>query len=360
MDLSNQRFPQDRGHKLPNKIDIEKRARIFSMITNVDQNVGRLFKKLKDLNLTPKTIVIFMIDNGPNTRRYVVGLRGKKCEVYEGGIRSPFFMHWPPFLEPGRISDRVVAHIDVLPTLLDACGIPKPDELRLDGRSFLPQLIGEKTVWPDRTIVIQAHRGDRPVKFHNFAARSQRWKLLHASGFGKESFEGKPRFELYDMLNDPLETKDLADNHPDMVEKMVKEYEAWFKDVSHTRPDNYTPPRIHIGTPHENPVVLTRQDWRHKKGKPWGSDSNGYWSLYVAATGSYQIRLRFPAAVVPTKALLKISNQTLSGAVDQGALEYTFKKVQLHRGRTTLEAVLTSGEVNRGPMQVDVTWCPEK
>ena len=105
-DLDNDRFPQDEGHALPEKVNLDKRARIFSMITNIDDNVGRLFTHLDRLQITRDTLVIFAVDNGPNVRRYVGGMRGMKSEVYEGGVRSPFFAHWPARLKAGHTSDR--------------------------------------------------------------------------------------------------------------------------------------------------------------------------------------------------------------------------------------------------------------
>ena len=71
-------------------------------------------------------------------------------------------------------------------------------------------LTGSRSGWPDRAIVLQAHRGNEPVAYHNFALRTKHWKLLNASGFHQERFEGEPHFELYDMLNDPLEMHNLA------------------------------------------------------------------------------------------------------------------------------------------------------
>jgi arylsulfatase/arylsulfatase A len=354
MDLSNERFPQDRGHPLPDKSNQDKRARIFAMITNIDNNVGRLFRHLDKLGLTENTIVIFMVDNGPNGRRYVAGMKGNKSHVHEGGIRSPFFFHWPAAVQPGRSSDRIAAHIDVLPTILDACGVRKPADLKLDGRSLLPLLKGQEMSWPDRTIVIQSHRGDTPVLYHNFAARTQRWKLLHASGFGKETFEGEPKFELYDMAVDPLEMNDLAQDRPDIVQMMREKYEQWFKDVSSTRPDNYAPPRIYIGTKHENPVVLTRQDWRHIKGRPWASGSNGYWELFAAASGKYDIRLRFPALKTDTRISMDIAGTKYTTDVNEGATEYTFDSVYITKGPVRLLAALTDKSGIRGPWQVDV------
>ncbi len=354
IDLDNSRFPQEKGHKLPAKCNADKRARIFSMITNIDQNVGRLFDRLGELGLVENTIVIFMTDNGPNERRYVAGMRGMKSHVHEGGIRSPFFVHWPAALRAGNTSDRIAAHIDVLPTILDACQIPLPADLMIDGRSLLPLLCGDGAGWSDRTIVIQSHRGDEPVLYHHFAARNQKWKLLHASGFGRERFEGEPRFELYDMAADPLEMVDLAGERPEIVEAMRRKYEEWFADVGSTRPDNYAPPPIHVGTPHENPVVLTRQDWRHVKGQPWGASSIGVWFLFVAAEGNYDIRLRFSAAKSAGEAVLTVAGKTLTRSFEKGATECLFEAVRLGRGETRLRADLPSEKGPRGPHKVDV------
>jgi len=107
-------------------------ARIYAMETNIDQNVGRLFEKLKELGIYEDTLVLFLVDNGPNGNRFVGPFRGRKGQVVDGGIRSPLLAHWPAQLEAGQNSDRVAAHIDLLPTILDACGFAKPKELNLD------------------------------------------------------------------------------------------------------------------------------------------------------------------------------------------------------------------------------------
>ncbi|MEO8351032.1 MAG: arylsulfatase, partial [Chthoniobacteraceae bacterium] len=153
-------------------------ARVYAMIENIDQNLGRLTEKLDRLGLAENTIVIFMVDNGPNTKRYVGPFRGMKSDVHEGGIRSPFFVRWPARLKAGTVSDRMAAHIDVMPTLLEAADIPPPEGLKFDGRSLLPLLEGKKTEWPTRTIVLQTHRGNKPIRFHQTATIQQRWKLV--------------------------------------------------------------------------------------------------------------------------------------------------------------------------------------
>lgn len=330
-------------------------ARIFAMIANIDDNVGRLMSRLKDLNILDNTIVIFLTDNGPNSLRYVGDIRGMKSNVHEGGVRTVFWVHWPAQLKPGHTSNVTAAHIDVMPTLLDACGVAQPSNVEFDGRSILPLLKGEKIDWPERTLFIQSHRGDKPVMYHHFAAIQQRWKLVHPSGFGREQLPGPPKFTLYDLLADPRERNNLADTHPEIMNDLKKQYKAWFKDVGSTRPDNYAPPRIHVGTPHENPVVLTRQDWRHEAGKPWGLDSNGHWELYVANEGMYDFNLRFKQPGARTRAELCIGDQTHTVMVDTFDGGCAFKDIALKPGNTNLVVTLTIGEKTQGAWQVDVS-----
>jgi arylsulfatase A-like enzyme len=355
MDLSNRKFPQDKGNPLPEDQDPDNRARIYAMITNIDQNIGKLLKKLNDLKLAENTMVFFMVDNGPNGNRYVAGMRGKKSDVYEGGIHSPLFVLWPKMLPAGHKNDRVVAHIDVLPTILDACNITTPRGLKLDGRNFMAQLKNEKSTWEDRYIVIQSHRGNTPVRYHNFAIRNQKWKMLHASGFGKENFEGEPNFELYDMENDPLEQKEVSGENPGIVQKMKDAYDAWFDDVSHTRPNNYDPPRIYIGSEFENPVVLTRQDWRHIKGRPWAPDSNGFWLLHAATSGKYNILLNFRPTGTIGKVRLEMGKNACNALITENQTEHLFEGIEIEQGDLKLQATIAIPDNTMGPWQVTVT-----
>ncbi|MHC4325271.1 MAG: arylsulfatase, partial [Planctomycetota bacterium] len=215
---------------------------------------------------------------------------------------------------------------------------------------------GNKIAWRDRTIYIQSHRGDKPVLYHHFAARNQRWKLLHGSGFGRENFAGEPKFELYDMTADPLEQNDLAQQRPDIVKAMRKQYEAWFADVGSTREDNYAPPRIHIGTAFENPVVLTRQDWRHAKGRAWAADSNGYWELYATKAGKYDIKVDFPAVNTAGEVLLEISGRKTSQRINKGETSATFTDISVDKGPTRLMAKLILAGTSKGPWHVNIKW----
>src|SRR5439155_9109827 len=150
--IAAEQFPTAAGNPIPRNMDADTQARVYAMIENVDHNVGRLLKWVDAQKLTENTLVVFMTDNGRATPGYNAGLRGNKSTVYEGGIRSPFFAYWPGKLQSGVASDRIAAHIDLTPTILEICGVKKPADLKLDGQNTWPLLTRQKTEWPDRTL----------------------------------------------------------------------------------------------------------------------------------------------------------------------------------------------------------------
>ncbi|MCZ6597704.1 MAG: arylsulfatase [Planctomycetota bacterium] len=269
----------------------DREARICAMIENIDANVGRMLAHLDARGLTENTLVVFLNDNGPAGGRYVAGLRGSKAGVHEGGIRSPLFVRWPGHLDPATVIEPIAAHVDVLPTILEAVGVPAPADLHLDGRSLLPLLAGAEPPWPERRIFLQSHRGDVPAFEHHFAVIGQRWKLVRASGFGRHEPEADHPFELYDLIEDPGESNDLAAELPHVVAELREAYARWFADVSGTRPDNYAPPRIVIGDTAETRTVLTRQDWRTAEGQGWGD--GGAWLLEARAPTELEVTVLF-------------------------------------------------------------------
>jgi hypothetical protein len=270
------------------------------MVSNIDENVGRVLGKLKELGIDRDTIIVFLTDNGPQRPRFNAGMRGLKGTPYDGGIRVPCYVKWPAGFgaASGAYVDRVAAHIDIAPTLLDACGLPQPPGLTFDGMSLLPLLRGDVSheTWPDRTLFFQWHRGETPDPGRSFAARSQRWKLVQPAGANGREFQ--PRYELYDLTAEPHETRSVADRNDLVVEQMRDAYQHWFEDVtsSHDR----DAPRIVLGTPHENPAVLTRQDWRGPRAG-WGPKDLGYWDVDIAEAGDFEITIHLVTDAAPPK-----------------------------------------------------------
>ncbi|MBM3727886.1 MAG: arylsulfatase [Acidobacteria bacterium] len=314
-------------------------AKTYGMIRNLDDNAGRLMQHLRKLGLEQDTILIYMTDNGPQRARYNAGMRGIKGTVYEGGTRVPFFLRWPARVKPGTQVDRIAAHVDVLPTLINACGLKLPKPVRHDGLNLMPLLNATPpATWPDRAIFSQWHRGDAPEPFRNASVRTQRYKLI----------EGR---ELYDMDADPAESKDIAAQNPEIVSRLRRTYEEWFKDVSSTR--GYDPPKIHLGTRHENPVRLTRQDWRGKQAG-WAADSVGHWEVDVRAKGRYEIRLIAQKPNAEGEARLTAGGVSESRPLRPGSAEVVFESVELPAGPARLEATLSSGGKTLGVLYAEI------
>ena len=329
----------------------DKDARIYGMIANIDENVGKLLDLLDKRGLTENTIVIFMTDNGPTTRRYTAGLRAQKASVYEGGIRVPFLVRWPARLAP-RTDDRIAAHIDVLPTLIEAAGATLPDDRKIDGISLLPRLLdGEATV-DERTLYIQSHRGNQPQLFRAFAAITQKYKLVQAQHFGRPMPDDAP-LELYDVQADAGEQNDLASQDLEVLERLKKGYEEWFGDVSSTR--GFDPPRILLGSGHENPVILTRQDWRVAGADGYGDKNLGYWEVNVASAGNYEVRLRFPPQKTAGRVEFQLGDHQGEAEFEAGAESVTFGPFSFAEGSATLQARLIRGGATVGVKYVDVT-----
>jgi len=354
------RFPRPIGHPSTGRFDSDLLARTYAMIENIDQNVGRLLDWLAQTGLDRSTLLLFLTDNGEATVGYNAGFRGRKTEVLEGGIRSMLFAHWPGRLEPGVASDLPVAHIDLAPTILAACGVAHsvgvtPERTpfaRFDGRSAWPLLTRQPVEWPDRTLCIQSHRGDQPAPRHHFAARSTRWKLVRNSGFGAASAPPNAPYELFDMQADPFETVNLASREPAVVEQLLAQYDAWFADVSQTRPDNWSPPRLSVGSPHENPVVLTRQDWR---GADWRPTDQGHWLIDVAQPGRYSLTVRCRVADVPREIGWSVGDRRESRPLAAGAGLQTWPDIELPAGPARLDAWTQTGDLRSGVLFVELT-----
>lgn len=280
------KFPNDRN---------TNRAAFYAMVQNIDENIGRLLAQLEALGIERKTLVIFLTDNGPSEGS-AGPFRRKKGAVQEGGIRTVCFLRWPGVIEPGSSSDVTTAHIDLMPTILDLCGVEPPSDVSLDGRSVrgLLAMRGAEASrdWPDRNLFLQWHRGNVPLRYHHFAAIGPqgRWKLFNDSNPRQEP--GPPNFELYDLDNDIGETNDLASEHPEIVARLKQAYDAWFDDVCSTRNPNFGMPPIVIGSDQQQTVILTRQDIRvPDDGGSGGFWATGHWPVDIRDAGPYTVNV---------------------------------------------------------------------
>jgi arylsulfatase A-like enzyme len=329
-------------------------ARIYGMVANIDDNLGRLFAKLDELKLQNDTIVVFMTDNGPQQARYNGVLKDLKGSVHDGGIRVPCLVRWPGKFPAGFKVSQVAAHIDMAPTLLEACGIDQPKNVAFDGVSLVGLLQGKAVEWPDRVLFFQWHRGDRPEPFRACAVRGARYKLVQPTG--RDDVEGfTPAWALYDMAADPSEQNDLAGQHPDLVQAMKTAYELWLADVGRTR--GYPAPRIIVGTKHENPVTLTRQDWRGPRAG-WSANASGYWDVDVAVAGTYDVVLHMPAQrAAATSCRLRIGERVWNAGLAKGADRKAFNSITLSPGINRIQGSYARlSAPSAGVHYIDVQW----
>lgn len=315
------------------------KSRAYGTITNIDDNFGRLIGKLKEMGIDGNTIIVFLSDNGPasSDEERRGGLRGQKSLVYEGGIRVPCLFSWPGNFKGRRKIDRIAAHIDLVPTLLEAAGVKPPRNVKIDGKSLMPLLYNEDVNWPDRNLFIQWHQGVEPEIYRAFIVRNQKYKLVQAQGNGSGILPAEKRkYELFDIPNDPFEKNDIAAKHPDIVEKMKREYKDWFKDVMKTRGDG--PQRVYIGTPHENPVtLLNNASLVNQKIRP--IEVLGRWPVDVKRKGRYEVTIHFGKALKSAGTVsLKLGDVDVKKDVDKGTLKSTIKNVWLKKGPGDLEA----------------------
>jgi len=259
-------------------------ASFYAMIANIDENMGRLEAFLRESGLRENTIVIFMTDNGTATGDPVfnAGMRGKKIALYEGGHRVPLFVRWPAgkLRAPGDVATLAQVQ-DVLPTLLELCAVPKPAAAKFDGASLAPLLRGSPAPWPDRMLVTQFTRMNDPQpRRGDGLVLWQRWRLVADK-------------ELYDLATDPAQERDVIDQFPQIAAKLREHYANWWNGVA-PRVHEISP--VHIGSPQENPTLLTPCEWVDvffdQQAQVRRVKKNGAWQVLVEQPGEYEFALR--------------------------------------------------------------------
>jgi len=191
---------------------------VQAMTRALDDSVGAVYRKVRELGLAQDTFILFFSDNGGTRDNRSTGdrLRGLKGSVYEGGHRVPAIAWWPGRIPPGTRSDALTISLDVFPTIAEVAGVALPEDRVIDGRSLLPVLT-QGAVIAERKLFWQYGR--------KLAMRDGPWKLVEVGG-------GKGRPQLFHLSRDLGERSDLATAEPDRVKAMRAELESWRREVS--------------------------------------------------------------------------------------------------------------------------------
>ena len=333
----------------------ENVARYSAMIANIDAGVGRFDAALREAGLHDNTVLVYTSDNGstPATSRYNAGMRGHKAELYEGGHRVPFFIRWPAGkIEGGRDYSDLTQMQDILPTLIDLCGLQSPKNLRIDGVSLAQILRQPEAKLPDRMAIVQFSRmnGARPRR-NDAAVMWKRWRLIGGD-------------ELYNLDADAAQKRNVIAEHPTVAAKMQSKYDLWWPTVEPML-DEFLP--VVVGDSRENPVLVSSCEWAdvfldQSSQVRRGDRKNGVWHLEVARGGEYTISLRrwprdcnagvgegvpshlsedggYPAGVaLPIRAArLQVGNHKISMQLSPEQREASFT-LRLSPGRTTMQS----------------------
>ncbi len=223
------------------KIEDERRRAHAAMITAMDDGIGRIVEALGRCGLRERTLIVFSSDNGGILRAASNGpFRDQKGSIYEGGVRVPAFANWPGVLPAGGVVDQPLHMVDWHATLLKLAGARPGDGVALDGRDLWPALLGDPTAVDDAILINAApdtgalRRGDWKLVINGqlrYWAESPgpdfSWeKLLAASGLPPGN-ANRQELELFNLADDPGETRNLAGEHPEIVRDMMARYESY-------------------------------------------------------------------------------------------------------------------------------------
>jgi arylsulfatase A-like enzyme len=360
-------------------------ATFYGMIANIDHNVGRLRRRLRQLGLADNTLLIFMTDNGTargatfSDRRgndgrlvsgYNAGRRGLKGSPYEGGHRVPCFIHWPVGkLVGGRDAGGLTAHLDLLPTLIEICRLEERKRTAFDGTSLQGLLSGGADVAAGRVLLAHHQEMPDPEKYRFASVMQGAWRLILRTDLRGDP---PPAVELYRLSDDPGQTRNIAPEHPDITTRLKRAYENLWDEFS---AGFSRPAEIVIGSDRQNPVELTCFDWHgskqwHQTAISRALPTNGTWAIRAERAGEYEFSLRrWPPevhapitaawengqAIPADTARLRVGSFDEQRPVGDTTRAVAFR-LSLPAGSTRLEATFTTGgRTSRGAYYVTAT-----
>lgn len=292
--------------------DPEVTISALAMCENIDDNVGRILKKLDDLKLAENTIVIYMTDNGPNSWRWNGDMKGRKGIAEEGGVRVPFFIRWPGIIPSGKVINDQAAYIDILPTLTDFAGISTSGTKPLDGVSLKALLKGERNSLDERYLFSSIN------KFNSV----RKWPYLASEG------------ALYDLSKDSTQRTDIAEKFPEVYKDLSSKLNLWYKE---TMASIDTVRWIPVGYKEFPKTTLPSQDAKLHPSKTgtlsysasapnsswianW-NDEESYvtWDVDVHTSGKYKLNILYtiPPANVGSAFDIIFNSKSISGKISE-------------------------------------------
>ncbi len=330
-------------------------AFFFAAIEKIDAQIGRLRATLAAEGLDRDTILMFMTDNGgtQGVKLFNAGMRGRKGEVYDGGHRVPCFVHWPAGgLRHGEDITTLNANFDVLPTLVELCGLKLPRTVDFDGRSFRAQLLDPKAATPERTLFVELQRRFTAEKWRGAVGMTSRWRLVNDK-------------ELYDIKADPGQTNNVLAEHPDVAATIRQEFESYWTKVT---PGDRDRAEFIVGDDRQAETFLSSSDWYVPTNPPWnhvevadGLTALGDWIIRAAGTGTYRFEVRrWPREADAELAGVPVIHKTVDAwdshgpkpGLIYGNAKTTFKKLPVGSVRLTVDGTMQTLPAAPGAKEV--------
>lgn len=295
-------------HREPKKESPPFTRAALAMCENIDYNVGRITKKLADLDLADDTIIVYFNDNGPNSSRWNGDMKGRKGSTDEGGVRSPLIIRWPAGIEAGQTIKPIGAAIDLLPTLAELADIKIASKKPLDGLSLAGALTGGTAPPKDRLIF--SHWKSR------VSVRSQDFRLDHTG-------------KLFELAKDPGQRTDVSAQYSKVAKQLKQAVNDWKRDVMSEL------------APGDRPFLLGSTEYRYtqlpardatatgdiKRSNRWPNCSfftnwtnineQIQWPVEVAAAGNYRVELYYtcPKKDVGSKIELSVGDSKIRSTI---------------------------------------------
>ncbi|MEQ6120694.1 sulfatase-like hydrolase/transferase [Reichenbachiella sp. MALMAid0571] len=299
---------------------------LYSMIENVDDNVGKLLDYLKEAGLKENTLVVLASDQGVNDRgaaEHRSGSFKNRGLSFDEKHHVYCMIQYPKLTDknPGD-NDELTGMVDVLPTILDVCGIDQPTNL--DGQSLKPLLDGSGDWDDERKLIVQCPRSRVRNKWENTSVKYKKWRLV----------DGK---ELYNIENDFGQKNDLATDNPELVDELTKTYESFWNSLLSA--DELISAHI-LGASEAPHVRLVAMDW-YEGDAPWtqqglkNKTAQGKWLVDIARDGKYKFELRrwpreAPFAIEAEAAIVEVGDVKAQSDIDvtdsEAILELELKK----------------------------------
>lgn len=201
------------------------------VIQEIDWSVGEILAALQETGLDERTLIVFTSDNGPVLRPdagSAGNLRGGKATTWEGGTRVPGIVRWPSRIPAGSVSGEVATTMDLLPTLVSLAGGEMPQGLEIDGHDISPLLFQPGDATSLNEVLYYYSRDGLPE-----AIREGAWKLHVAKSRGWNQSDGEFPISLFNLDVDPGETRNVAGDHQDLVERLKEKLDQF--DAALTR-----------------------------------------------------------------------------------------------------------------------------